>query len=342
MTSRNRQLPLQAIICGYGLMGMHTARQLLSLDWVRITAIVDPSRERRSAAAKDLLSISPALYESLPQALAGVDAQIVFINSPAEHHELQIRQSLLANCDVVCAKPFTLRLRQAESLVALARSKRRKIAIGQQIRFNRHYRTLRHLLGELPVGRVESVFFLNSKPRPEPANILHNPHPALYEMSCHHFDTLLSLFPSRRPLSVFASEFNPSWSRYRGPSMVHAVITMQSRLHILYHAGFSAQAECYEVRFEGTKGVLRSRGQHMSGSEFTYEFASSKEPFHMLDTTHIEADMTSPWDHFHAALREYLLNGREPPFSGGRNLVVMNLIDAAIRSSSSGRLITLD
>jgi predicted dehydrogenase len=342
MISRHRQQPLRAIVCGYGLMGMHTARQLMALDWIRIVAVVDPSRRRRNAAAIDLADIAPMLFESLPQALDATEAQVVFINSPAEYHEVQIRQSLNADCNVVCAKPFTLRLRQARELVDLARSRRRKIAIGQQMRFNRHYRILRQLLTVLPLGRVESVFFLNSKPRPEPANILHNPHPALYEMSCHHFDTLLSLFPKHRPESVFASEFNPSWSRYKGPSMVHAVITLQRNLHVLYHAGFSAQAECYEIRLEGTQGVLRTRGQHMSGSSFTYEFTERNGSFQMLDTDSIESDGGSPWDHFHAGLRQYLLNGKEPPFSGRRNLVVMNLIDAAIRSSTSGKTILIN
>ena len=75
--------------------------------------------------------------------------------------------------------------------------------------------------------------------------------PALYEMSCHHFDCLMALFPDRVPEQIACDGFRPSWSVYAGPCMVNALVRFGGGLHVLYQGGFSSQADNYELRLEG-------------------------------------------------------------------------------------------
>ena len=41
--------------------------------------------------------------------------------------------------------------------------------------------------------------------------------------------------------------FQPSWSVYAGPCTINGLIRFDDNLHVLYHAGFSSQADLYEV-----------------------------------------------------------------------------------------------
>jgi hypothetical protein len=126
------------------------------------------------------------------------------------------------------------------------------------------------------LGSVEALFFLNSKPRPNPANLARMAQPSLYENACHHFDSLRALTQGRVPTWVSCDGFIPNWSPYIGPCVVNALIRFEGSLHLLYHGGFSSRAPMYEFRLEGSLGALRCRGIHMSNDTMTYEFARTR------------------------------------------------------------------
>ena len=60
---------------------------------------------------------------------------------------------------------------------------------------------------------------------------------------------------------------------------MNALIECAGGMHVLYHGGFSSQSDHYELRIEGTRGVLRCRGIHMSNDHMEYEFAARGEKF---------------------------------------------------------------
>lgn len=122
--------------------------------------------------------------------------------------------------------------------------------------------------------------------------------------------------------------------------MVNAMLELSPNIQVLYHGGFSSQAECYELRLEGTRGTLRCRGTHMSGSEFTYEFAERGKRFEIIDLESlVSAD--SPWNLYMAQWQRYLRGGAEPVFSASRNLPVFCLLSAGIESIQKNRWIDL-
>ena len=122
--------------------------------------------------------------------------------------------------------------------------------------------------------------------------------------------------------------------------MVNAMIELNSGTHVLYHGGFSSQADCYELRLEGTRGALRCRGTHMSGTRFSYELAERGGAFVEVD---LEAAVESsePWSLFMTHWRRYLRGGTEPVFSARRNLPVFALLSAGIESIRKRRRIDL-
>ena len=117
--------------------------------------------------------------------------------------------------------------------------------------------------------------------------------------------------------------------------MINAVLRYQSGARMLYHAGYSSQSDCYEMRLEGSLGVLRCRGLHMSKNEMRYEFADRGGNFREIDLNRGRPP-TQPWSLFFERWRDYLCGGEEPHFSGRNNLRVLAVIQAAIESLESG------
>lgn len=330
---------MNAIVVGMGGISHTMLRELVTKDWYRTVGVVDV-REDALAEAGALLGLpQTALFTDLSSALESLDADTVLINTPSELHHAQTRAALEAGKRALVAKPITNDYEQAVELVEIAAANGVTLSVGQQMRYNRHYTAVARFVESGRLGSVEAIFFQNSKPRPNPANLARMDQPSLYENACHHFDSFLAVLPDHVPEWISCDGFIPSWSPYVGPCMVNALIRFSGEsghLHALYHGGFSSRAPMYEFRLEGSQGALRCHGVHMSNDAMSYEFAPALGDF---SPANIYADIPAqnPWDPFFDHWHAYLTGGPEPPFSGRRNLQVFALLTAAIESVETGR-----
>ncbi len=332
--------PLRTVWVGYGQMGRSLAGFSRALPWLQTVGVVDSRAEGLARAGEDLGLAEEQLHERLSSALRVHRPAAVVINTPSELHYAQAAMALRAGAHVLVAKPAVSTVGQALRLQALSREVRRKVAVGQQLRFNRHYRAVAALVASGALGRISHIHLLNSKPRPDPQNLGEMPHPAMLEMACHHFDSLLALVPRARPLAITAQGYRPRWSPYKGHSMVDAMVELSGGVRVLYHGGFDAQAPCYELRIEGTQGVLRARGEHMSAAHFSYELAPALGQFSPVD---LEAQVPAggAWGVFMTQWQDWLQRGKEPSFSLRKNFPVLALLQAGMASIDRGRRIDL-
>ncbi|MGN6759034.1 MAG: Gfo/Idh/MocA family protein [Thermomicrobiales bacterium] len=326
---------LRCIVVGMGGISKTMLRELAHKPWYRTVAVVDVRDEALALAGTTLGLPATALFTDLDRALASVHADAVLINTPSELHYAQARAAIAAGRHVLVAKPVTNDYEQAVELVDLAVAHGVTHSVGQQMRYNRHYTAVRRFVAAGALGAVEAAYFLNSKPRPEPANLARMPQPSLYENACHHFDAFLGIFADQAPEWVSCDGFIPSWSPYVGPCMVNALIRFSGGLHLLYHGGFSARAPLYELRLEGAQGVLSCHGIHMSNDTMRYEFAPELGAFAPA-TIDEGIPARSPWQPFFDLWHDYVLGGPEPSFSGRNNLPVFALLSAAIASVEEG------
>jgi len=333
------ELSRTALWVGYGLMGRSLAISTSS-QWINNVGVVDSSTVALRRAAEELHLADERLFTAIQLGLKRTSPQLVIINSPSEFHYAHAASALRSRAHVLLAKPVVSNLRQAERLMSLTKEYKRKVAVGQQIRFNRHYRAVAAFIASGELGRISHMYFLNSKPRPDPLNLARMTHPAMLEMSCHHFDALFALLPRAKPIAITARGYKPSWSRYFANSMVDACIDLTGGIQVLYHCGFDARAACYELRVEGSKGVLRVRGEHMSTANFTYELAPAFGNFSNVD---LEAQIpsASAWSLFMEQWRHWLEGGKEPSFSLRNNLRVFALLQAGIEAVERCRPVNL-
>ncbi|MEV0459756.1 Gfo/Idh/MocA family protein [Catellatospora methionotrophica] len=324
---------MRCVVVGWGAVSRIMLRALDATDWYETSAVVDV----RPEALDDVRATRPGVagFTGLSEALAAVEPDAVIINTPSHLHYEQVVPALEAGAHVLVAKPITNDFDQAAALVGLADRLGLTLSVGQQMRFMRHYQALGRFLADGGVGSVESVNLLNSKPRPHPANLTGMAQPALYEMACHHFDSLAALLPGAVPESIACDGFTPSWSKYDGPCTVNGLIRYSGGVHVLYQGGFSAQAPNYEVRVDGSTGAVRCRGQHMSIDTMTNEYAPAGKDFGPSDLDR-DFPAVNPWDVFAAQWRDYVDGGTEPAFSARRNLPVVALLSAGIDSIAQG------
>ncbi|MCX7961808.1 MAG: Gfo/Idh/MocA family oxidoreductase [Burkholderiales bacterium] len=234
--------PWRLAFSSHAELGSGLARSLATEHCCRIVAVADPRRAARKAAQADLGLSAPALYADCDATLRSVAADVLLVNTPSEPHCAQARAALERGLHVLVAKPITNSFRDAARLVRLARARRLKLAVEQQIRFNRDCRAVRDFVASGALGRIEPVHSPDSKPRRRARNLASLEQPALLEMSCHQFDALLAILPRaaredrrrRRPSQLV---------RVPGPCMMNALIRLSGGVHVLYHGGFSAQAD---------------------------------------------------------------------------------------------------
>ena len=339
---------LRAVVVGLGGISGAMLKELGTRSWYRTAAVVDIRPAALEAAQANLDLPDDALFTDLGRALteakATYGANVALINTPSELHFAQARAALEAGYHVLVAKPVTNAFEDAAALVELAEAQGLTLSVGQQMRYNRHYTTVREFLATGELGSVEMVNFLNAKPRHKALNLATMDQPALYEMSCHHFDSLLSLFPTATPSWIMVDGFRPSWSVYVGPCSINGLIHLEDqgrKVHVLYHGGFSSQSDLYELRMEGSAGALRCRGLHMSNDTMDYELAPRNGAWSPRDLDEGKPPV-SPWVPFFDHWRHYvahgtLADGSRPPFSGRANLAVFAMLSAGIDAIASGR-----
>jgi len=331
---------IRSLMVGMGGISNAMFRHLQTTAWYSTAAVVDVREEALARAQEQLGLPDEALFTNLEDGLAYGRANVALINTPSEMHYLQTRAALEAGLHPLVAKPVTNNYEEAESLVDLAESRGLRLCVGQQMRYNRHYTALRDYVAAGQLGQVEMMNFLSAKPRHKALNLKGMDQPTLYEMSCHHFDSILSIFPNHRPEWLMIDGFRPSWSVYDGPCSINGLLRFSDGLHILYHGGFSSQSDLYEVRLEGTKGALRCRGLHMSNDAMHYDVAERGGSFQEL-TIDAHIPLQSPWPIFFEHWRRYLVHGKladgaQPPFSGRNNLKVFAMLSAGIDSITHG------
>ena len=332
--------PIRGIIVGMGGVTREMLKTLGDARWFKLVGAVDV-REEALAEARDQYGLaSDSTTTNLEHALANTDATVVIVNTPSHLHFDQVAKVLRSGRHVLVAKPVTNDFDEAVALVELARANAVTLAVGQQMRYRRHYRAVAAYVASGALGTPQSVNFINAKPRPKALNLASMLQPALYEMSCHHFDCLMSVFPGAMPEWIVCDGFRPSWSPYAGPCMVNAAIRFSGNLHVLYQGGFSSQADSYEFRIEGTSGALRCRGVHMSKDPVTYENASPNGAWEPVD---IEAAVPAgdAWVDLLNLWRDQVAGLVDPPFSGRRNLLPFALLSAGVDSVNSGLPVSL-
>jgi predicted dehydrogenase len=142
------------ILATGGIAAAFTA-DLVDLPDAEVVAVAS-RREESAKAFAERFGIERA-YGSWEALAQDADIDVVYVATPHAAHRTAAGLCLRAGRNVLCEKPFTLNLRQAEELVALAREQDRFLMEAMWMYCNPLVRRLKALVDDGAIGEVRTV-----------------------------------------------------------------------------------------------------------------------------------------------------------------------------------------
>jgi predicted dehydrogenase len=188
----------------YGIVGLGRAgwgihvHQLRGRADAKITAVVDPVKERRDEAAAEF---GCAAYTSLSRMLAqsGGDIDVVVIATPSVDHGRDTKKALRAGKHVVVEKPMAMSLAEADSMIAAADEAGKLLIIHQNYRFFPEFLHLKEIIDSGLLGRVFHIrnYIAGFTRRNDWQTLSKNGGGHLNNTCVHFLDQILQLLPGR-------------------------------------------------------------------------------------------------------------------------------------------------
>jgi len=309
----------------------------LKAEEVEIVGVVDLNHDTARSRIAEYGLTCPATTD-LAKALAETKPDFVVDLTVPEAHCAVTCAALEAGCHVVGEKPMASSMDEARKMVATAEDTGKLYMVSQSRRWESRHEAVRRALLAGEVGDLTTIncdFYIGAHFggfRDEMAS------PLILDMSIHHFD-LVRFFTGLDAVSVYAKEFNPKGSWYRGDAAASCIYEMSNGAVFTYRASWCAEG-CHtswngDWRFVGDKGtILFAQDQPWTGQVVTGD-----EGFHrpLKDVRCTgEPEVTGG---MHGALKEmlaFLRDGTPPQTECHDNIRSLAMVFGATESSARG------
>jgi predicted dehydrogenase len=254
-----RYLPGIGLIgCG-GITGSHLDAYRAA-GW-NVVALCDMNPEAAEARRKEFFP-GAEVFKDYRELLQRKDIEVVDIALHPTPRATAIADALNADKHVLSQKPFVTDLKTGERLVALARKKRRKLAVNQNGRWSPYISWMNQAIRSGHIGEVQNVAInLNwdhTWIKSTPFEKIH--HVVLYDFAIHWFDFTALFFAGRKMLRVSAANAFAPGQKLKPPMLASAQIEFENGLATLNfdaHSKFGAEES---ICVTGSAGTLRARG----------------------------------------------------------------------------------
>lgn len=195
--------PIKVVVIGAGHMGASHARAYHLLDGFELVGLVTPSARRRAALAEELGGI--AQFANLDDALEKARPDALSICSYPDSHYAYAMQGLHYGAHLFMEKPLAETVKEAQDIVDLARSKKKKVVVGYILRHHpawMRFTEVARTLGKPLVMRM-NLNQQSSGPRWETHKQLMQSMSPIVDCGVHYVDVMCQMTRSR-PVQVQA------------------------------------------------------------------------------------------------------------------------------------------
>jgi len=339
--------PLKVVQVGCGGMGRGWIANAVQIPELQLVGLVDVQRKAAEAAAA-ASGLSPGVvFDTLAEALAKTDADVVFDVTVPSAHESVVVEALQHRRHVLGEKPMSDSLESAKRMVAAAKKSGKTYAVTQNYRYNPAIRSLQSFVARGAIGPVQEAhaeFYLGAHFSGPGGNFNFRDemaYPLILDMSIHTFDAARFL-TGADPVSVYCHSFNPARSWYKGDASAIAIFEMSDGIVFSYRGSWCAEG--LNTSWNSTWRILGGKGTvHWSGGDtfqaeavkpgapaaFTLEQEPLTVPIIPMNRTSHAALM----DQFVACIRE----GKKPETDCEDNIKSLAMVLAAVESAKTGR-----
>ena len=190
-------------ICSYGMSGkLFHAPFIDAHPGYELSAIVERNNNDSREKYPDT-----KLYRSVDELCADAALQLIVVNTPTHLHFEQAKKVLLAGKNMVIEKPFTVTVKEAEELTALAEKQKLFISVYQNRRYDGDYRAVKAVIEQGLLGDLREVEIRYDRFRTSFGGKLHKEGNLpgagiIYDLSPHLVDQAIQLFGF--PKALFA------------------------------------------------------------------------------------------------------------------------------------------
>ncbi len=310
----------------------------LKAEKVDVVAVVD----LRPTAAEGQIQkyeLSAEASSDLPAMLKKHNPDFVLdLTIPDAHCNVTVT-ALKAGAHVIGEKPMANSMAEARKMVRTAEETGRMYMVSQSRRWNPIHAKVAKTVRGGKVGTLTTIncdFYIGAHFggfRDE------MPSPLILDMAIHHFD-LARFMTGADPVAVYAQEFNPVGSWYKGDVAASCIFEMSNGVLFTYRGSWCAEG-CHtswngDWRIIGDKGtLLYDHDQEPHG-----EIVVGKTGFHREKKPLPIANASMKAGGMHGALREmlaFLRKGAVPQTECHDNIKSLAMVFAAIESSKKGK-----
>jgi predicted dehydrogenase len=187
--------PVGVGLVGYGAIARDHAASISQVAGLRLSGVCDISDERRDVAAREW---GVPAHATMGAMLDDPAVGLVVVGTPPVAHADAVLAALVAGKDVVCEKPFALRVDEVDRMIDEATSRDRVLTVYQSRRWDPDYLALRDVVRS---GGIGELFYMESfiGGYSHPCDFWHSHEPIsggmIYDWGSHYFDWILQLFP---------------------------------------------------------------------------------------------------------------------------------------------------
>lgn len=324
---------------GAGIRGRHWLDYVKAFAGTECVGLVepDPGNQERARA---VLGAGVPILADLDAALAEIEADAALIVSPDTLHAAQALRCLEKGLTILIEKPFTPTVAEAAAVLAKAAEVGRQVIVAEQYRFWAAERTVKKLLEEGRIGRVDHCTFVDHRAMRAASEgpwLATVDYPQLQAVAVHHFDSLRMWFGTPRALAVKA--WRAPWSDYRGFECSQALVDFGT-VQVSYLGTMSAPRYGCAIRIDGERGAIWTNRRWVflreGGGRFFLPVRNVKVP-PGDEKSYPQGGTTA----LLMALRAAVEQGTPAETRGEDNIWTIAMLEAGKRAAAEGRSVRI-
>ena len=342
--------PIKTALCSFGMSGLVFHSPFLSINpGFNFYAVWERTKNEAEKKFPNVIT-----YRTLEEMLADELVELVIVNTPNATHYEYTKKALEAGKHVIVEKPFTVNVKEAEELIALAKKQNKLLSVYQNRRYDSDYKTIKKVLDKKLLGDVVEAEFHFDRYREELSPKKHKEIPGpgtgvLFDLGAHLIDQALQLFgmPEKlfadiriiRPLSKVDDYFE--------------VLLYYPNLRVRLKASYSVRETLPGYIIHGLKGsfikaktdvqeTMLQAGNMPGGKDWGTEPETEKGLLHTeIDGKEVREYIDSEqgnYDDYYSGIYEAIRNNKPLPVTAEEGENVIRIIETAFKSSKAERV----
>lgn len=336
------------VIGAGGIASRKTIPGMLQAKNCRLVAVMDPKDVDQIAA-----KFGAKAYRTEAELLADPEVQAVYIASPVSFHLKQIRAAAAARKHVLCEKPLTMNLRQAQAAVAACRRARVFLQEGYMMKFHGAHRRIADLIRQ---GKLGTIVYMRAQLScwypATPGAWRQDPKTggggSLIDMATHLYDLLESF---AGPVKRVVAATGRLVQAYKSEDASTTLLEFKGGAQATVDCFFCIPDQASRTRLEiyGSQGAVLAEGTIGQGGggkvegifglgDAGYDAAQDKDTDPQFKP--IEFEAVNPYTAECEYFADCILNKRAPVINGAQNaLRIARLTEQAYASARRGKVL---